>query len=248
MGRRDQFNVGSAPVPEVAAGAARFRQTMGYTSPEPDYSRAVIPASASRAIGKHYADLPDYDPAAVSSYHAMAEEVGRQFDHMTAPRSKGGMGISVHVSDEDPYSIEGDRPPIMHQLRSDVENHGRMSVLSTRSTGSHPVFTDDQNDMFRAVHDTFGHLGSGRAIDMHGEDAAYQKHAGMFSPQARGALATETRGQNSALHLTGTFQDQKIAILPRKYHRPGNLSPLQFGEMHQAAHDAVAENRKFGIT
>ncbi len=36
----------------------------------------------------------------------------------------------------------------------------------------------------------------------------------MFSPLARQALATETRGQNAGLHATGDFPEQKIGVLP----------------------------------
>jgi hypothetical protein len=199
-------------------------------------------------------DMPEHDERALPAYHAMREEVGRQFDHLTGPRSKGGMGIDVKVSKEDPYggAVGGDYShwdanKVIPELRHDVENHGRMSVFSTATTGGHPFFTNDENDMFRAVHDAFGHLGSGRGIDMHGEDAAYQAHAAMFSPAARPALATETRGQNAALHLTGEFQDQKLGLIPAHLQAPRNLSPMQFGEMDQARADARVENRKQGL-
>lgn len=256
MSRSDEFNVGSSPVPEISAGAARYRTMMGMHEPEPDYSRSVIPVSRSREIGRAYMDMPENDSSerTMHSYRAMREEVGRQYDHLTGPRSKGGMGIDVHVTKEDPYggAVGNDysnwsAQRVIPELRHDVENHGRMSVYSSATTGGHPFFTNDQNDMFRAVHDAFGHLGSGRGIDMHGEDAAYQAHASMFSPAARGALATETRGQNAALHLTGDFQDQKLGLLPSHMHHPGNLQPMQFGEMRQARADAREENRKQGL-
>ena len=240
-----QFNVGANPVPEVAAGAARYRQMNGFMAPEQNYAQSVIPASASRAIGQHYDSMPDFNPAALPAYHQMGEEVGRQFDHMTKSRSKGGMGISVD-SGEEPYQ-EGGIQNVMHNLRADVEGNRHISVLSTAATGGHPMFSNDRNDMFRAVHDVFGHLGAGRAVDMHGEDAAYQKHAAMFSPLARGALASETRGQNASLHLNGEFPTQKVGVLPPGMSRPGNLNPVQFGEMARARNDAVNENRKFGI-
>jgi hypothetical protein len=82
---------------------------------------------------------------------------------------------------------------------------------------------------------------------MHGEEAATQKHAAMFSPLAQKALMTETRGQNHALHYTGSFQEQKIGFLPHKYQTPGALHGSQF-EMSKARNDARLENRKFGVT
>lgn len=247
--------VGASPVPEIAAGAARYRKLNGFLAPEQDYRQAVIPPSRSRQIGQAYMAMPEHDPAAVPAYRQMAEETGRQFDHMTKPRSRGGMGINVSVTKDDPYGGAGpggdystwsaDR--VIPELRHDVQANNHISVLSTKTTGGHPVFSDDENDMFRAVHDVFGHLGSGRGIDMHGEDAAYQAHAGMFSPTARRAMATETRGQNAALHLTGDFQAQKTGFLPERFQAPHNLSSLQFGEMPGARRDAANENRKQGL-
>lgn len=239
--------VGASPVPEIAAGAARYRQTNGFLAPEQDYSRSVVPPSQTQAMGRAYMDLPEFDQHALPSYHAMREEVGRQFDHMTRPRSKGGMGIDVSVHDTDPYGVD-DWSQVMPELRRDVTENNHIGVLSTQATGGHPVFSNDENDMFRAVHDMFGHLGAGRGVDRHGEDAAYQKHAAMFSPGARGALATETRGQNAALHYNnGVFQDQKVALMPTRFTAPRNLSSLQFGEMPGAIDQAIEKNRMQGL-
>jgi hypothetical protein len=61
-----------------------------------------------------------------------------------------------------------------------------------------------------------------------GEENAYQSHAGMYSPLARRALASETRGQNSWLNYgpygesnrtasigDTVFADQKTGLMPR---------------------------------
>jgi hypothetical protein len=83
------------------------------------------------------------------------------------------------------------------------------------------------NDMFRAVHDVFGHAKHGVGFRATGEENAFQSHARMFSPEALPALATETRGQNSWLNYgpygvanrtantaDTIFADQKIGLLP----------------------------------
>jgi hypothetical protein len=84
------------------------------------------------------------------------------------------------------------------------------------------------NDAFRAVHDAFGHFGSGNPFfRAAGEERAFQEHARMYSPEARGAMASETRGQNSwlnygpyavpnrtALGADTVFADQKTGLLP----------------------------------
>ena len=140
----------------------------------------------------------------------MAEETKRQYEFMTKPRAHGGMGMIHEVVKDDPYSSS-------RAMMNDVAG-GRIRTLATATTGPHPVFSDDENDMFRAVHDVFGHAGSGRNFNAHGEEAAFRSHYNMFSPEAQGAMATETRGQNSTNNYgglaKGEFAPNKIALIP----------------------------------
>jgi len=236
--------LGASPVRSVTQGARDYQAKTGLGNMQPvQFGRVAMPGAGTQRIADAYNRLPDFDHAAVPAFRAMREETMRQFDHVTAPRSKGGMGIDVHVTPHDPYGENGPEN-IVRDFRNDVVNHNRMHVMSTASTGGHPFFTNDQNDAFRAVHDVFGHLGSGRGIDRHGEEAAFQKHAQMFSPLARQAMATETRGQNAALHATGSFQDQKVALLPAAMQ---GTQFMQHAVSHQDRAQAVHENRKQGL-
>lgn len=83
------------------------------------------------------------------------------------------------------------------------------------------------NDVFRAVHDVFGHSKHGVGFRAAGEENAYQSHAKMFSPTALPALTSETRGQNSwvnygpysKINLTANplmtqYAEQKTGLLP----------------------------------
>jgi hypothetical protein len=200
-----------SPVASVVEGARRFNARHGLTTRDHwDYSRVVVAPEAVAKIADAYEALPFIDNAAPAAWRAMAEETKRQFEFLTAPQSRGGMGVTVTVEDSDPYDVQNGG---VREFFGDVAN-GRMRVLSTASTGGHFMFGDDVNDMFRAVHDVFGHCGTGRGVDRHGEEAAFRKHSLMFSPLARKALATETRGQNHAFIATGEFQEQKAAVLP----------------------------------
>jgi hypothetical protein len=58
------------------------------------------------------------------------------------------------------------------------------------------------NEMFRAVHDFYGHAVHGNPFGPKGEEIAYGAHSQMFSPLARMAMASETRGQNSFVNFT----------------------------------------------
>jgi hypothetical protein len=83
------------------------------------------------------------------------------------------------------------------------------------------------NDLFRAVHDAFGHGIEGSGFRARGEENAWQAHIRLFTGLAKGALTTETRGQNSWLNYgpfgeqnrkakveDTIFADQKVGLLP----------------------------------
>lgn len=233
------------PVTAVTEGARRFNARHGMTTRDHwDYSRVVVTPSAVEKVAEAYNALPFIDNNAPAAWRAMAEETARQFEFMTSPVSRGGLGISVSVEESDPYdmSAQGTRA-----FFDDVAN-GRMRVLSTAVTGSHFFFSDDVNDMFRAVHDVFGHAGTGRGVDRHGEEAAYRKHSLMFSPLARKALATETRGQNHAMIAAGgEFREQKVAVLPKWARDFEAVRPASIAEYRAAIKQASAMHAAQGI-
>lgn len=84
------------------------------------------------------------------------------------------------------------------------------------------------NDIFRVVHDYFGHAKEGVGFRADGEENAWRSHASMYSPDAAPAATTETRGQNSWLNYgphgdknrtaataDTVFADQKVGLLPK---------------------------------
>ena len=178
-----------------------------------DWSQVTAVEPSERAdIGRTYASEPDLPKEQISgevteAWTALADEVEEQWDIITKPESEGGLGITVEFVDEDPYGSYA-------EMRKDFIENKRIKVLKTEVTGGHPFFTNEQNDKFRAVHDIFGHLGTGRGFDRHGEEAAYQAHRSMFTGTAQKALATELRGQNTYLLTYGDFGPQKLFILP----------------------------------
>lgn len=200
MSRLAHFRVGTGmAVPDLAASKTALGR-----GPEVDYGRVVKHPDLTAAIASEYGRLPSFDRGAIPAYRAMREEIGSQFDHLRR------LGYDVEVSKDDPYPGPAD-------MMRDLRENRRLRVLSTATTGGHPFFTNDQNDMFRAVHDAYGHAATGRGFDRHGEEAAYLAHARMFSPLARRAMATETRGQNSVVNVTGEFPEQKVALLPSRF-------------------------------
>ena len=83
------------------------------------------------------------------------------------------------------------------------------------------------NDLFRAVHDAFGHGLEGSGFRARGEENAWQAHVRLFTGSAVGAITSETRGQNSWLNYgpygdsnrtakveDTVFADQKTGLMP----------------------------------
>lgn len=193
-----------SPVHDMVEGARSYNRNVGLSDPhEHGFDHVRTNPDILRSVGRAYQNLPNHDKSAEPHFQHMGHEIGQQFDHLT-----GRMGIKVHPVDYDPYKN-------VHEMVDDVRNNKRLKVLKTSVTGGHPYFSDDENDKFRAVHDAFGHAATGRGFDAHGEEAAFAAHSKMFSPHARPAMASETRGQNAFLHLNGDFGDQKVALLPQ---------------------------------
>ena len=83
------------------------------------------------------------------------------------------------------------------------------------------------NDLFRAVHDAFGHGLEGSGFRARGEENAWQAHVRLFTGPAIAALTSETRGQNSWLNYgpngetnktakveDTVFAEQKVGLMP----------------------------------
>lgn len=188
----------TAPIKDLAA----------KHDPTKDWHDIVSPDAAKRrSIADYYDEAPDLTAEQISddvrkAYEALTLEVEQQFEMLTKE-----LGVDIEFVDYDPYEN-------FLEMREDFIKNRRMKIMRTAVTGSHPFMTDEQNDKFRAVHDAFGHLATGRGFDRHGEEAAYQAHRTMFSKDAVPALATETRGQNMFLIDRGTFGPQKLVLLP----------------------------------
>ncbi|WBB79289.1 hypothetical protein O7606_24480 [Micromonospora sp. WMMD882] len=169
------------------------------------------------AIAEAYQAAPVRDERAGPAYAAFRRETARQYHFLVGRTEFGGLGVTVRFVDADPY-------PDVTSMVDDVRRRRLLKVWASAATGNpHPYLSDPENDMFRAVHDVFGHAATGCGFDRHGEEAAWLKHRTMYSPLAVRALTTETRGQNCAqiFHYGGgRFPPQKAALLPASFSHP----------------------------
>ncbi len=80
----------------------------------------------------------------------------------------------------------------------------------------HPLLTREENNIFRAVHDYFGHYVTRSGFGPKGETVAWLSHRAMFSIVARPALDVETIGQVAVYFAgskPGSYAEQKAFLL-----------------------------------
>jgi hypothetical protein len=77
----------------------------------------------------------------------------------------------------------------------------------------HPVWSVEENIVFRSVHDYIVHIRGGNEFGMRGEYKAYNLHMKLAPDAALPALFTEIVGQVSVALVENIFPIQKIGIL-----------------------------------
>lgn len=203
--------------------------------PPADYVK-VDPTNAA-AIAAAYDQMAHapQDPEVKAAYDAMIRETVDQYQAI----KRTGLKVSF-IEGGDPYRVS---PRLMTE---DVRRNNHMWVFPTDAGfGSNATvdvrdnpllaYTNESiggrrlraNDVFRIVHDYFGHVKEGNGFRADGEENAWRSHAAMYSPLARRAMTTETRGQNSwvnygphgvsnrtASSAATVFADQKTGLLP----------------------------------
>jgi hypothetical protein len=139
---------------------------------------------------------------------AMAEEVINQYDALV----ENGYKVKIFEAGVEPYASS-------REMLADLKENKRLVVFSTeegfgeqgitqKMREENPMLADSGrkdvdgkpmlvNDVFRFVHDAFGHGELGNGFGQVGEENAWYVHSQMFSPEARVVMTTETRGQNS---------------------------------------------------
>ena len=117
----------------------------------------------------------------------------------------------------EPWSGGGQPYPDSRTLQQRVRETGRLNVYMTRDghgcggvgsrTANHPMIEPSPitiggtvflyNDLFRAVHDYFGHIVRGNRFSIRGEFMASRDHLQMYTPDCHNVLLAETIGQIS---------------------------------------------------
>jgi hypothetical protein len=242
-------SVTAGPDPRIRQVARDYMASTGMKYNPPTKYAKVDPIRARR-IAASYEGMKDdpNDPLTKASYDAMIKETMAQYNHA----KKAGLKVEFWNPEkqEDPY---GASPRLATE---DVRKNHHMWVFPTYAGygSGDPISEDDAkknpllqltgetwngipvtvNDVFRAVHDYYGHAKEGVGFRADGEENAWRSHASMYSPLARMAMTSETRGQNSWLNYgphgeknrnarteDTIFAPQKIGVMPHWAHHEG---------------------------
>ena len=203
----------NTPLKEAENIANSYMKSLGmiYTSVE---KITKLDEGLSKRIARAYDELKD-DPnnkEVKAAYEAMVKETIDQYDAIVKE------GYNVEINNTEPYANS-------EAMINDLRVNKKMNIFSTESGFGDEPITDKQraenlllkdsgkkdingqtllvNDIFRFVHDFFGHAKLGNSFGPIGEENAWRVHSEMYSPEARKAMTSETRGQNSWVNFSG---------------------------------------------
>jgi RNA polymerase sigma factor (sigma-70 family) len=235
----------TGPDVNLVSVAQRYAQANGIPfARQPEYVQ--IDEDRARRLAQAYEAMEHApsDPAVREAYADLIRQTTDQY------RALEEAGYQFYFFDEttDPYN--GNPWNAMRDLRA----NRRIAVFATEAgfgsgatdidVSDNPLMSDTgiewpwgsptgpkkpvlANDLFRAVHDAFGHGLEGAGFRARGEENAWQAHARLFTGPALGALTSETRGQNHWLNYGPyseknqtakvediIFADQKTGLMP----------------------------------
>lgn len=205
--------------------ASSYAAKKGFAPPAPHE-----PVKVNKEFGKNVAQAYEemkHDPTnpdVKRAYEALASEVEEQFNHIT---EAGGLQVEPWKKKGQPYANS-------REMMADIKSNNHLYYFPTEkgfgseASEDHPLLEVGKNgmlhnDMLRIVHDYLAHALGGYGFGPSGEENAFLEHAKLLTAEARKALATETRGQNSWVnfgphaHLPVTdrpYAPQKAGLLP----------------------------------
>lgn len=213
----------------------------------------------SKRIADAYAEMKHdpLNPEVQAAYKAMIDETIAQANALL----KEGYTVELVLNQGEPYGNSS-------EMLKDLTSEKNLKILATESDFGSGITEKDlaenpllvksdikdvngktllANDVFRWVHDIFGHGLLGNGFGAIGEENAWAQHSMMYSPEARKAMTSETRGQNSWVNFSGVNDAAKAKMKQaRKMHFSGDFTG---GDIMHA--EAMAEfkfaDQKVGI-
>ena len=234
------------PDPRIVDVAERYARERGISLKRQQYYARVDPERAAR-IAAEYEAMP-HNPQDAKVKEAYDNLIKQTTDQYQALADAGYKFWFIDTRRPDNAEYASTPWNAMRDMRENQE----MGVFPTTDgfgsseldVSNNPLLADTglkwpvggpdgplqpvlANDLFRAVHDAFGHGMEGAGFRAEGEENAWQAHSKLFTGSALGAITSETRGQNSWLNYgphgeanrtakveDTHFADQKTGLMP----------------------------------
>lgn len=186
--------------------------------------------SYAKLVSDAYLARPVYEPQYAKSWKALMQNLKVMYKRLQS-------SIKFDFTEKDPYDS-------METMREGLTKDGVLRIYTGAS--EHPVWTPEENYIFRAVHDGIGHLagykkGRGHRFDLRGELGVYNRQLKLVPIEARDALFTELVGQVCASIVTGTFHVQKICKLHGfDYVQVGKVDEVEYQKNFNHPHKLAA--------
>ena len=240
-----QVRGASGPDMRLVRVAEDYARSIGIDLRRQAYYAKVNPELAAR-IAEAYEDMPHnpQDPKVKEAFQNLIEQTTAQY------RALEDAGYKFWFMDPENVGEYGSSPwNAMRDLRANQSmgvypTVGGFGTNEEADISGNPMLAETgimwpwgsldgtkvpvlANDLFRAVHDAFGHGLEGAGFRADGEENAWQAHIRLFTGSAKGAITSETRGQNSWLNYgpfgeknrnakveDTVFADQKTGLMP----------------------------------
>lgn len=248
----------TGPDPRLVAVAERYAADNNIDLRRPAEYARINPELAAR-IAQAYDEMSHSptDPVVLEAYQNLIDQTKAQYQALV------DAGYQFYFFDEtnDPY---GASPwNALRDLRqnqtlavfateagfgSEINENNAADNIMLQDTGIEwsygsidgPKKRVLANDLFRAVHDAFGHGLEGAGFRAQGEENAWQAHIRLYTGSAQGAITSETRGQNSWLNFgpfgevnrdasvaDTIFAEQKTGLMPEWTWTEGRVGDME---------------------
>jgi hypothetical protein len=223
--------------PETAEISSEYKKAKGIEY-GPGKNITKVDTEKAMRIADAFEEMQDTpnDPEVQKAYQAMADETADQFEDI----ANKGYTVELWDGEGEPYANS-------EAMIKDLKENKHMYIFSTEQGFGEEPITEEQrqqnkllqdsgykdkngntllyNDLFRFVHDFFGHSERGNGFGPVGEENAWDVHARMYTPLARRAMTTETRGQNSWVNFGPQMRNADGTL--KKKGDEGFLSPKE---------------------
>jgi hypothetical protein len=256
----------AGPDPRLVEVAERYARDKGIQLRRQAEYVKVDPERAAR-IAAAYEAMPHapQDPKVREAYADLIRQTREQYEAL----ADAGYKFWFMDPGADPYA--GNPWNAMRDLRANQ----RMAVFPTEAgfgtsdfdPEDNPLLADTglkwaygsldgekrrvlANDLFRAVHDAFGHGLEGAGFRADGEENAWRAHARLFTGPAVAAITSETRGQNSWLNFNQRLFREVVGDERARDLHPDSWQTIKTGEHNRTAglEDTIFADQKTGLT